>query len=618
MSTRPLASNFESFNARALTPSQVAKTFVPSAAFEKLAQRRHSLVIGPRGSGKTTLLKMLQPAAIAAWIHPEAESYARRIEFTGVFIPFDRSWRAQLDALGGRSRATYEHTILGSAAFATHTYRAVVTAFMSRAVPKSPHRHFQTVRLSPAAQEELATRLYDCWQMPTGAKSLLGVRASLGNRLLEIGGLGRRVQTLPPEDAQAAIQEIRWLYTSFLDGITAALDAWEVVTEVEEEKWGLLFDELELAPADVKRLLFSSLRSMDPRILFKLALSPFDGDFSSTLRPEDPKPDDDYDPIHLWFSEKRDTVPFCRMLWESMLSEREIPITPPKEAFGRSLFETPPSEWQEESPKTAYALGSRLQRSFKQLEEIDPTFKAFLDDRELESKTLHLIPAEERASEIRKIAPLVAARHFFLRNEGLKTSRGRSRKRLTLYTGWETLCAVSEGNPRWFISLVSPLLASSEKSNLKFAPNKQAQSIEQLATRYRASLRTIPVTSVVARGKTKGLVSILDSLGEYFHNQQISGPFASQPPGSFTVDADASDDLVVAIGQAINAGAAVLVEDSPENLGVENLRKKRLRLCYLLAAYYNIMPRLSRPVALTRILEEMKFESRDPIQLTLA
>ena len=41
------------------------------------------VVTGPRQSGKTTLLKMLQPAALEAWDHSEAEEIRQSIDFTG-------------------------------------------------------------------------------------------------------------------------------------------------------------------------------------------------------------------------------------------------------------------------------------------------------------------------------------------------------------------------------------------------------------------------------------------------------------------------------------------------------------------------------------------------------
>src|SRR3954470_15580022 len=95
-----IPSIFESFNARALEPDQVARTFVPSQHYRTLTKRSHSIIIGPRGSGKTTLLKMLQQPALEAWNHPHADEYRSIIDFTGVFIATDVSWGRQVQSLG--------------------------------------------------------------------------------------------------------------------------------------------------------------------------------------------------------------------------------------------------------------------------------------------------------------------------------------------------------------------------------------------------------------------------------------------------------------------------------------------------------------------------------------
>lgn len=54
------------FNARALPPSDIARSFIPPEHhFVRLLSRSHTLVVGPRGSGKTTLLKMLTVSALS-------------------------------------------------------------------------------------------------------------------------------------------------------------------------------------------------------------------------------------------------------------------------------------------------------------------------------------------------------------------------------------------------------------------------------------------------------------------------------------------------------------------------------------------------------------------------
>jgi predicted AAA+ superfamily ATPase len=58
---------YSTYNARMLSPEEIARTFVINDAYRKLLRVEHSILRGPRGTGKTTLLKMLTPRALKEW-----------------------------------------------------------------------------------------------------------------------------------------------------------------------------------------------------------------------------------------------------------------------------------------------------------------------------------------------------------------------------------------------------------------------------------------------------------------------------------------------------------------------------------------------------------------------
>ena len=155
--TRGDSSFFDTFNARFLDAEQVAATFVPSLHFEQLSGHYHALLIGPRGSGKTTLLKMLQPRALSAWNHPQSRAYRARIDYTGVFIPADVSWGAQLESLGYGVLSAANHRTLSIAAFTTHVLGSLADAFLSRTLRsfkarKSASARFVALRTNEEAE----------------------------------------------------------------------------------------------------------------------------------------------------------------------------------------------------------------------------------------------------------------------------------------------------------------------------------------------------------------------------------------------------------------------------------------------------------------------------------
>lgn len=609
---------FESFNARALNPAQVASSFVPSESFEKLCRRRHTIVVGPRGSGKTTLLKMLQPAALESWSHLKADEFCEQVDFTGIFIPFDISWQAQLKAIANGSIGVSPAQMLGTAAFTTHVLRAVIGAFMSRTSSTQTVRRFRRVSISPAANSELSKGLYESWLLPEGPKSLFALRSALGQRLVRIGQIGNQLRFSRQDPEEVLKSYETELTIPFLSGVSAAIDEWERVTETSGERWGLLFDELELAPRETKSELFQSMRSRDDRLLFKLAISPSDDDLPTGSSSLDPQSGQDYDKVALWFSEKRDGVPFCRALWEAMLHQKGLPPTPPEIAFGASSFASNQHEWRVTESGTAYAEDSQRAREFEQLSRIDRTFRLYLEARGLDPLRLDKVPTGSRPAELRKISPLVTARLFFLRqaDEGARASQ-RSRKRLTLYAGWETVCAISEGNPRWFIGMVSELIANMPSGRVRFSPSRQAQEIESAASRYRAALKTIPPKHDRPRHHFDRLLNVVERVGTFFHEAQIEGPFAPEPPGSLLVDQQLQPDMLDIVSQALNTGAFVFADENEGSVARDQLVGRRLRLCYLLAAYYGAMPRLSRQVSLSRLLRSAKATELDDPQFAL-
>src|ERR1700682_4268400 len=208
---------FDSFNARSLEPWQVAETFVPSRHYELLAARRHSLIVGPRGSGKTTLLKMLQQLALESWQHGLAPSYRDRIDYTGVFIPTDLSWGAQIDSIGYGLLDLESHRVLSVAAFTTHVLRALVAAMLQRLGSDTPRLQVphRRVVLDHDDAIELSRTIAASWHLSIAVPSLAGVKHALTQRLSDLRSLASIEAHRPPSNRAERLAEA-WLHLHFL------------------------------------------------------------------------------------------------------------------------------------------------------------------------------------------------------------------------------------------------------------------------------------------------------------------------------------------------------------------------------------------------------------------
>jgi hypothetical protein len=596
-----LPSIFESFNARALEPHQVARTFVPPGCYSQLLRRQHTIIVGPRGSGKTTLLKMLQAPALEAWEHPDADECRAKVDFTGVFVPADRAWSAQIDAVGSDRFDRQHRSILGIAAFTTHVLRALIAAMRYRVHPPTranlvPHRR---VALQRTDEAELVAQLSAAWYIEPAPASFLTLEHALSLRLSNVHELASMEVSRGSEGRGERLAAIPYLHLHFLTSVSIAVRALEQLAATGPEKWALLFDEFELAPVWIRNDVLQSLRSFDDRLLFKVSLCPFTEDTKLFDSAFSAMPGHDYEVVPLWYAHKEDGYEFCRALFKSMLAERRLSAAEPEQLLGRSAFETAPGESR--GSGTAYGPNSRLQKRFINLAEKDSSFKHYLTVRNIDPRKLHVLSSDTRAAEIRKVTSLVAVREAFRNvDRSERGPRARTRKNPTIYGGATSLFAIVEGNPRWLIGIVTRLLDTMR--NGRIDDWMQAAEVAKACKRFRALLRTIPCASAVAGQSPSGVLSILDPIGKFFFEGVVKAPFNPDPYGSFFVDREMATDIEKSLADALNAGAIVYVPEGSREIVITSLRERRFRLCYLLAPYYRIPIRLGRPMELGTIL----------------
>ena len=243
----------------------------------------------------------------------------------------------------------------------------------------------------------------------------------------------------------------------------------------------------------------------------------------------------------------------------------------------------------------------------ERLAKVDSSFHEYLKRKGLNLKK-KLADDDMRAKTLRKINGIVIVREAFRKKAG-----ARSRKNPTTYTGASAFFSICESNPRLLIGLLNQLLGAKDKSDhpvekqelLRITPDKQAKVFSSAAARFRAYLRTIP-SPKVGRKNSRGLLSLVDEIGNYFHGEVVSGEFDDDPDTSFVVDANGSDELYEALQRALNAGAIIWVPDKSDNTLLTSLNGKRFRLTYLLAPYHQLPLQLGRSISLRKILEPQK------------
>jgi hypothetical protein len=546
------------------------------------------------------MLKMLQAPALEAWKAPEASEVRELIDFTGVFVPTDRSWSTQLTTLSaGR---------LTRAAFTTHVLRAVIAAMRHRTgrtarpdVHIFPHRR---ASLLPEAERDLVNYVADGWHLSPIVPTLASLHLALTQRLLAIREISTRLSPAASPDEQPLPS---FVDLAFIEASALAIECFEQCAELPRGRWALLFDELELAPRPILSELLAAPRGVDEHFLFKLSLSPFTPELMNLESQDAPAEQHDYQLIQLSYPRKEDGYLFCRSLLQGMLEDRGLPQTEAERVFGRSVFDTAPDTYRR--GRTAYSAGSALVAEYVELARTDRTFLDYLAKHHIDLERLAERTHSERAADVRKLRGLVAVRSAYRAadREVRGRPRLRSRKTPAIYHGADALFAIAEGNPRLFISLIGRILDRVAAQPRYPIPSEfQTQEVDRAANRFLALLRTIPVSrdsqSLLPDPNPRGVLDFVERLGEAFRAEIVLGPFAPQPVGSFTIDSHAAPAVIEMTGLALNAGAVVYVPDSGSSGVLTSFPGKRFRLSYLVSSRFGLPLRIDRDAPLSKLL----------------
>lgn len=603
------ASVFESFNARSLAPEQVAQTFVAPSSFIELVTRSHATIIGPRGSGKTSLLKMLQPRAIENWHARDAALFRSKIDYTAVFIPTDISWSRQTLAIVDGLPANLVQ-LFRTASFTTHVLHELMEVFCWRCDQQTPisANSFRRASIPLPKQREISTQLAHSWNLKPSTETFIGLKHALSARQSEIWSIIQRLALLPGQEKDIPT----WVTLDLLSACGHAIELFDDAINDPGGRWALLFDELELAPEWIMKGLLTALRSTNPKLIFKLAISPFNESYEELKNALQAVPDQDYIEIKLWHAHKEDGLAFSRKLLLSICNDASLAINSPLELLGRSVLDA-----DDEGPK-AYSIGSIQHRALKRAQKSDISFKRYLLKNGIELGKIGQMSESERAAKIRKIYPIILIRNFFRAEDNTilrKQQDRKGRKSFEIYTGADSLLTIAEGNPRWIIGLTRSLLHETISTGKPVPRDVQARLVGETIHKFRARLKTVGISQNSTYSRASTLLGLLDKIGEYLRASVITDDFHPQPPLSFTVDASVSLEVTTAIGRALNSGALVYVPDKTAVGLLNDIKGKRFRLSYLLAPHYSLPLRLGSEISLAKILSTNSSESQQEFPL---
>lgn len=585
---------FDQFNARTLPPEKVAKTFIPPDQFKDICAHSHTTIIGPRGSGKTSLLKMLHPAALSNWEGGFAETIKRSISYTGVLIPSDITWNKQtlsfVEGLPVDEQRTFK-----TAAFTARVLHELLSVMIYRLGEPDGSTHvFRQSSLTRETEREIVTQMAEAFSLKLRTYTLRAIKHALTARNIEIWQIAQERHVQRSKDIPS------WMFLDFFSCATYAIELYDDAINEGSGTWALLFDEVELLPEWLLNGLMTAFRSTNEKILFKLAISPFDERYENIRTALESMPDQDYKEIILWHPNKEEGHMFSQLLFQGLCHQRGIEISSVSDLLGPSLME-------EGRDSNAYKFGSIQYDILHDALQLDGSFKRYWSRFGLNLEKIDQLPEWERASRVRKVYPIVAIRMFFRRFPSADgrdpRQRLRGRKNREIYSGGDSVLSITEGNPRWIIGIARLLIENSKSDSRPIAPEIQAMQIEEAGNRFRARIRTISLAPLLPQGRETTLLEFIDILGTYFQQRVLGDKFLSEPPLSFEVDENTNSNLQLAIGRAVNVGALVHLPQAGRRKILNSVKGERFRLSYMLAPYYKIPMRIGYCIKLSKILE---------------
>lgn len=607
---------FSSFNARSLPPRALVGSFIPPSQFPVLARPTNAVLVGPRGSGKTTLLKMLTPEALTNEAANRVLEDIAPVSFTGVFIPTDINWQKQLKQYMLLNWDDASGEALVRANFNTTVFRALTSSLHQRVrsaeAEQTGKLGVTPLHLERQREVDLVTELARIWNLAVPIPSLLGVRAALSQRIRALASLALAEHRAPAKGRQERLSESGHLDVPLLEAITSVLDSLEAVApECEGERWALCFDELELAPDQIRSDLLAALRSVDDRLLFKLSLSPFNAELTDFTSALSAMPAHDHEEISLSYGRKESGLSFSLELMQAIVDRSGRRPSDLEKLLGIPDFAV-------KGHTHTDPLNARVTRAFRILYGKDESFRTYVHQHADDLESFLALRGDERAQLVRKIIPLVIVRSVYRNPDVSRTETSRvyrTRKNPDIYRGATSIATMLEGNPRYIIGVMNSLLTSSKEGSI--GGPRQSAELRRAANRLRALLTTIPGPEIGTGSarRRRGLLEVVDTVGYFFRDRVLADAFNPDPVGSFYVDADVDPDMLTALANLVNAGALVYVPDVEGGAVVSSLRERRLRLNYLLASYYGLPLRLERKIDLSNLLMDGTCNFPDPAEI---
>lgn len=579
------------YNARQITSSKIAESFVVPDEFIEISKYGNSLLIGPRGAGKTTILKALTPSGIYHLKQRSdiGEELAKwEIDYLPIYIPAEKSWRGDASTvkLYVENEEIRYHILNGL--FVDHCLRHLVLALEEASLIASKIGGEVVppwaLSITDECEEHFSRVFSDAWKLEKVQTSFLGLKLALIDRSNSYKNYLTRLNYNGVNNTDELLNFPR---LNILEMFKVVIEA--VQDRFGEKKWCFNFDEMEIAPHDVVTMLYENFRSWDQRAVLKFSLFPYVDFYSSAenISGEEsaarPVEGQDFTAFVLADTFTKTSSPFVQRLVEKECSKRCL-----------SLFDFARYLNKSNAMKTRRFKGVNFERDVERIfnnsysQNPDNGFREWVSEKGFAGveELLAKRGNKERAATVRKIAPIVEFRSYYLshsRNKNGGSSGRVSHKGFGYYHGYNQIVDLTEGNPRAIKFYVNAILDSLE--NKESSNTAQNRIIQNNVDRFRALCASQVVPFEVGGGEFESTLGFVDKLGSIFLAEILGSKLKATAQLS-CVFKNLSPPMRGVLEVAINAGALVLDNSDNPNKLVFDVEGIRMRLSHRFAPFH--------------------------------
>jgi len=624
MSSATPATLFDAFNARFLEPQNVGSSFVSSPFIERAAGQGHAAILGPRGSGKTTLLKMLTLPALLRWKGEERDEIARQLKYLSVYIPASITWNADYRSFASAKIDDHASNLISVSLFRHSFLLSLINTWVEASHPdvaRDPLLSKFSLPIVKDSEPALVRELARLWDLEIRVSSVHGLRSAVGER---VRFLQRALVHIAhgSKSLRELIDQAPFIGAHFIDDAISFLDFLSDFYGFDH-KVALCFDELEIATHAVSEAVLLAPRSIDQRLLIKFSAAPYVSSATGSLSPTAPTQSNDFELVFMSSFSTREVRGFSEALFNSVCLKHGVE-SPAHQVLGLSFMDEmseslAPDDDRQKSGR--YAASGGYQRKFESLYSRDVTFRDYTKKKGVVVSDLSVGSEKKRAADVRKIIWPVLVREEFLFSQEMQVNppkrRIRSKNTISdLYTGASSLFALCEGNPRWILGLLEPMVVEFARSGGEIAVKRsdQKEAVERMTAAYFALLSTIPITA--DSKNIHSLVDLVDKIGQFFQNSVLGPHFNPDPILGFYVDDRVPPPVRDLIGKGINIGAFITTQDSRDAYHVGQIGGLKVRLANIFAPRFKLPLAGGRFVNLSTILTRSeKFDTSSLLDL---